>query len=109
ICQITAKKFNGGTPVHRVKVYQSASVWESLVDANSSKRHDHSREAARPGGQSRAVGASPRPRARAEDQAGHGVLLVQQRDAIQTAKLVASIDRVSQGRFLFGVGDLEPG
>jgi probable F420-dependent oxidoreductase len=32
------------------------------------------------------------------------VLLVQQRDAIQTAKLVASIDRVSQGRFLFGVG-----
>jgi alkanesulfonate monooxygenase SsuD/methylene tetrahydromethanopterin reductase-like flavin-dependent oxidoreductase (luciferase family) len=32
------------------------------------------------------------------------VLLVQQRDAIQTAKLVASIDQVSQGRFLFGVG-----
>jgi probable F420-dependent oxidoreductase len=29
---------------------------------------------------------------------------VQQRDAIQTAKLVASIDQVSQGRFLFGVG-----
>src|SRR5207249_6092320 len=35
---------------------------------------------------------------------GTGVLLVQQRDAIQTAKLVASIDHVSQGRFLFGVG-----
>ena len=35
---------------------------------------------------------------------GTGVLLVQQRDAIQTAKLVASIDRVSQGRFLFGIG-----
>jgi probable F420-dependent oxidoreductase len=35
---------------------------------------------------------------------GTGVLLVQQRDVIQTAKLVASIDRVSQGRFLFGVG-----
>ena len=33
---------------------------------------------------------------------GTGVLLVQQRDAIQTAKLVASIDQVSQGRFLFG-------
>jgi len=32
------------------------------------------------------------------------VLLVQQRDAIQTAKLVASIDQVSKGRFLFGVG-----
>ena len=32
------------------------------------------------------------------------VHLVQQRDAIQTAKLVASIDQVSQGRFLFGVG-----
>jgi probable F420-dependent oxidoreductase len=32
------------------------------------------------------------------------VLLVQQRDAIQTAKLVATIDRVSEGRFLFGVG-----
>ena len=35
---------------------------------------------------------------------GTGVLLVQQRDAIQTAKLVASMDQVSQGRFLFGVG-----
>jgi len=35
---------------------------------------------------------------------GTGVALIQQRDAIQTAKLVASIDRVSQGRFLFGVG-----
>jgi alkanesulfonate monooxygenase SsuD/methylene tetrahydromethanopterin reductase-like flavin-dependent oxidoreductase (luciferase family) len=32
------------------------------------------------------------------------VLLVQQRDTIQTAKLVASFDQVSQGRFLFGVG-----
>jgi len=35
---------------------------------------------------------------------GTGVLLVQQRDTIQTAKLVASIDRVSEGRFLFGIG-----
>jgi probable F420-dependent oxidoreductase len=35
---------------------------------------------------------------------GTGVLLVQQRDTIQTAKLVASLDQVSQGRFLFGVG-----
>src|SRR6266478_3222248 len=35
---------------------------------------------------------------------GTGVLLVQQRDPIQTAKLVASLDQVSQGRFLFGVG-----
>ena len=35
---------------------------------------------------------------------GTGVLLVQQRDTIQTAKLVASIDQISQGRFLFGVG-----
>jgi probable F420-dependent oxidoreductase len=35
---------------------------------------------------------------------GTGVCLVQQRDAIQTAKLVASIDQVSKGRFLFGVG-----
>ena len=35
---------------------------------------------------------------------GTGVLLVQQRDAIQTAKSVASIDQVSQGRFLFGIG-----
>ena len=33
-----------------------------------------------------------------------GVCLVQQRDPIQTAKLVASIDQVSNGRFLFGVG-----
>jgi alkanesulfonate monooxygenase SsuD/methylene tetrahydromethanopterin reductase-like flavin-dependent oxidoreductase (luciferase family) len=30
--------------------------------------------------------------------------MVRQRDAIQSAKLVASIDQVSQGRFLFGVG-----
>src|ERR1700738_3715860 len=35
---------------------------------------------------------------------GTGVALIQQRDAIQTAKLVASIDQMSQGRFLFGVG-----
>src|ERR1700758_5532711 len=36
-----------------------------------------------------------------------GVCLVVQRDPIQTAKLVASIDQVSGGRFLFGVGGLE--
>src|SRR5258708_8795030 len=36
---------------------------------------------------------------------GTGVCLIAQRDPIQTAKLVASIDQVSQGRFLFGVGD----
>ncbi|MBV9861272.1 MAG: LLM class F420-dependent oxidoreductase [Alphaproteobacteria bacterium] len=35
---------------------------------------------------------------------GTGVCLIIQRDPIQTAKLVASIDQVSQGRFLFGVG-----
>ncbi|MBV8091396.1 MAG: LLM class F420-dependent oxidoreductase [Alphaproteobacteria bacterium] len=35
---------------------------------------------------------------------GTGVCLVQQRDPIQTAKLVASIDQLSNGRFLFGVG-----
>ncbi len=35
---------------------------------------------------------------------GTGVLLVQQRDAIQTAKSVASLDQISGGRFLFGVG-----
>jgi probable F420-dependent oxidoreductase len=35
---------------------------------------------------------------------GTGVCLVIQRDPIQTAKLVASLDRVSKGRFLFGVG-----
>ncbi|HEY3777571.1 MAG TPA: LLM class F420-dependent oxidoreductase [Rhizomicrobium sp.] len=33
-----------------------------------------------------------------------GICLVQQRDVIQTAKLVASLDRVSNGRFLFGIG-----
>src|SRR5436190_5984488 len=33
-----------------------------------------------------------------------GVCLVQQRDPIQTAKLVASIDQISGGRFLFGIG-----
>src|SRR5438270_3684451 len=35
---------------------------------------------------------------------GTGVALIQQRDVIQTAKLVASIDQVSHGRFLFGIG-----
>ena len=35
---------------------------------------------------------------------GTGVCLVDQRDPIQTAKLVAPIDQVSGGRFLFGVG-----
>ena len=38
-------------------------------------------------------------------KAGTGVCLAVQRDPIQTAKLVASIDQVSAGRFLFGVGD----
>lgn len=36
---------------------------------------------------------------------GTGVCLVNQRDTIQTAKLVASIDQLSGGRFLFGIGD----
>ena len=36
---------------------------------------------------------------------GTGVCLVTQRDPIQTAKLVASIDQVSGGRFLFGIGN----
>jgi probable F420-dependent oxidoreductase len=35
---------------------------------------------------------------------GTGVCLVTQRDVIQTAKLAASIDQVSNGRFLFGIG-----
>ena len=35
---------------------------------------------------------------------GTGVCLVNQRDPIQTAKLVASIDQMSAGRFLFGIG-----
>ena len=33
-----------------------------------------------------------------------GIALVIQRDTIQTAKLVASIDQVSAGRFIFGIG-----
>jgi probable F420-dependent oxidoreductase len=33
-----------------------------------------------------------------------GICLVIQRDTIQTAKLVASLDQVSGGRFLFGIG-----
>ena len=36
---------------------------------------------------------------------GTGVCLVDQRDPIQTAKLVSSIDQLSGGRFLFGVGN----
>jgi len=35
---------------------------------------------------------------------GTGVCLVIQRDTIQTAKLVASVDQISGGRFLFGIG-----
>jgi probable F420-dependent oxidoreductase len=35
---------------------------------------------------------------------GTGVCLVVQRDPIQTAKTVASLDQVSGGRFLFGIG-----
>jgi probable F420-dependent oxidoreductase len=35
---------------------------------------------------------------------GTGVCLIIQRDTIQTAKLVASLDQVSEGRFLFGIG-----
>ena len=33
-----------------------------------------------------------------------GICLVAQRDPIHTAKEVASVDRISDGRFLFGVG-----
>jgi probable F420-dependent oxidoreductase len=36
---------------------------------------------------------------------GTGICLITQRDPIQTAKLVASIDQLSNGRFLFGVGN----
>jgi probable F420-dependent oxidoreductase len=36
---------------------------------------------------------------------GTGICLIAQRDPIQTAKLVASIDQVSGGRFMFGVGN----
>ena len=35
---------------------------------------------------------------------GTGICLVVQRDPIQTAKNVATLDRVSNGRFLFGIG-----
>jgi probable F420-dependent oxidoreductase len=36
---------------------------------------------------------------------GTGIALVVQRDPIVTAKMVSTIDRLSQGRFLFGVGN----
>ena len=36
---------------------------------------------------------------------GTGVCLINQRDPIQTAKLAASLDQLSNGRFLFGVGN----
>ena len=36
---------------------------------------------------------------------GTGICLVNQRDPIQTAKLVATIDQLSGGRFLFGIGN----
>jgi probable F420-dependent oxidoreductase len=35
---------------------------------------------------------------------GTGICLVIQRDPIQTAKSVASLDQISKGRFLFGIG-----
>ncbi|HMD67136.1 MAG TPA: LLM class flavin-dependent oxidoreductase [Stellaceae bacterium] len=37
-------------------------------------------------------------------KAGTGVCLVIQRDTIQTAKLIASIDQVLDERLLFGIG-----
>ena len=37
---------------------------------------------------------------------GTGICLIAQRDPIQTAKQVASIDQVSGGRFLFGIGKM---
>jgi probable F420-dependent oxidoreductase len=36
---------------------------------------------------------------------GTGICLINQRDPIHTAKLVSSIDQLSNGRFLFGVGN----
>src|SRR5580692_7720854 len=36
---------------------------------------------------------------------GTGVCLIAQRDPTQTAKLVASIDHISNGRFVFGIGN----
>ena len=36
---------------------------------------------------------------------GTGICLIAQRDPIQTAKQVASLDQISGGRFLFGVGN----
>jgi probable F420-dependent oxidoreductase len=36
---------------------------------------------------------------------GTGVCLIPQRDPIVTAKMVSTLDRVSNGRFLFGVGN----
>lgn len=36
---------------------------------------------------------------------GTGVCLMNQRDPIQTAKMVSSIDQLSAGRFLFGIGN----
>jgi probable F420-dependent oxidoreductase len=36
---------------------------------------------------------------------GTGICLINQRDPIQTAKLVATIDQLSGGRFLFGIGN----
>src|ERR1700758_4211080 len=35
---------------------------------------------------------------------GTGIALVPQRDPIVTAKSVASLDRLSRGRFVFGIG-----
>ncbi len=39
-----------------------------------------------------------------EIRLGTGICLVVQRDPLVTAKAVASLDRLSQGRFLFGIG-----
>src|SRR5437867_4654850 len=38
---------------------------------------------------------------------GTGICLVVQRDPIQTAKQVATLDQISGGRFLFGIGRSE--
>ena len=36
-----------------------------------------------------------------------GICLVVQRDPVQTAKLVASLDQISSGRFFWGGGGME--
>ena len=106
------------SPTTRSRRPNSASRWKSVV-SNSLWAAEHShipvpRRTPPPGGGELAkryydvmdpfVTLAVAAAATKTLKVATGICLVIQRDTIQTAKLVASIDQVSGGRFLFGIG-----